>query len=140
MYKRQLYGLGFLVAERINRESGLDGLNDLCRAAHDAGLDAVPVARLLEAADLSNPKTRANAPRELLGADEFEYWVELLPGFHADLLVQLFGNDYSSLSVSEFLSQVDPSIVLHDGTKIRIADHEAVRNQLEARWHMPVMR
>ncbi len=134
-----LYGLGFLVAERIHRSSGLDGLNALCREAHDAGLDAVPVARLLEAADLSNPNTRANAPRELLGAAEFNSWVELLPGFHADLLVQLFGDNYSSLSVAEFLKQVDPSIVLHDGTKVRVADHELLRNQLKARWDAPTM-
>lgn len=132
-----LYGLGFLVAERIHRQSGLDGLNALCRQAHAAGLDAVPVERLLEAADLSDRDERAKAPRELLGAAEFDSWVELLPGFHADLLLQLFGTEYQGSSVDEFLGAVDPTIVLHDGTRVRVAEHEGVRAQLAARWHVP---
>ncbi len=50
--KKACYGLAFLVIERIVERSGFEGLHDLCARAGAEGLDSVPVARLLTAADL----------------------------------------------------------------------------------------
>src|SRR5689334_5743432 len=49
--KKACYGLAFLVVQRIVERNGFEGLHDLCVRAADAGLDTVPVAELLDAAD-----------------------------------------------------------------------------------------
>jgi len=44
------YGLGFALVSRIVARRGVSGLHELCRAAADAGLEAVPPGEILDAA------------------------------------------------------------------------------------------
>jgi hypothetical protein len=130
-----LYGLGFLVAERIRERGGFEAIYELCAEATAEGRATVPVERIIEAAGLNGSRERlATLSHELLGADEFEHWVELLPDFHGDLLAQLFQDAHRDLSAEQFIERLDPVFVLHDGTRIVVADHPHIRQTLERAW------
>ena len=129
-----LYGLGFVVVERIVERHGLEGLHAMCIEASEAGFDTIPTERLLEAAELETPTQRLLAPWELLGAEEFPVWVDLLPTFHADLLVQLFGDRFRDVELERFLELVDPKLEVSGGQHIRVADHPRVRSELARMW------
>lgn len=135
-----LYGLGFVLATRIAERGGLATLYSLCREAERQGKSVVPAPWLLAAAGLDGTEDQARAPYELIGPAELVEWVELLPGFHANLLVQLFHGAHKRTSVSHFLDRVNPRIVLADGTRVRFADLPGLRTDLEERWSTPKTR
>ncbi len=134
-----VYGVGFLIVERIARFHGLEHLHELCVRAAEAGHTVVPVDWILEAAELTDVATRHHAPSELIGRAEFAAWRELVPGFHADLLVQLFGSRYGDLSASQLLTSVAPRLRLSDGSRVRLGDEPWLAAELDARWsrHTP---
>ncbi|MEZ5979568.1 MAG: hypothetical protein R3F34_15325 [Planctomycetota bacterium] len=130
-----LYGLGFLVAQRIRDREGYEGLFELCTNALGEGLETVPVQRVLEAADMSGDQDDlAGMSFELLGSEEFEHWTQLLPDFHGELLAQLFFDRYGELSPEDFLDQVQPALILADGTRVELAKDEHVRRSLRTAW------
>lgn len=130
-----LYGLGFLVAERIQERGGFEAIYELCADAAAEGRATIPVERIIEAAGLKGSRERlATLSHELLGEDEFDHWVELLPAFHGDLLAQLFQDSHRDLSAEQFIERLDPVFVLHDGTRIVVADHTHIRESLERAW------
>lgn len=130
-----LYGLGFLVAQRIEERGGFAELFELCETANAEGLATVPVEDVLAAAGMSSDTEElARLSYELLGADEYEHWVELLPQFHGDLLAQLFHDRFEDATAAEFLARVQPKLVLADGTRIDLAADERVRAALTTAW------
>lgn len=130
-----LYGLGFLVAQRIEERGGFERLFELCLEAAEDGLVTVPVERVLEAAGMSKDQDElALLSFDLLGADEFAHWVDLLPQFHGDLLAQLFHAQYGDQSAAQFLARAQPALVLADGTRIDLAADATVRAAFESAW------
>ena len=132
-----LYGLGFLIADRIVRDQDFAGLHALCLEAKQQGLSTIPTERLLAEAGLQNRNTRVAAPWELLGEAEFDPWVELLPTFHADLIVQLFSAEYGQLDLDDFLKVVDPKLMMAGGAQVRMANHPRVYEELARLWPTP---
>lgn len=129
-----LYGLGFLVASRIEDNEGLQGLHSMCRRAQAEGLGTVPFEWLMDAAELESLDALTEAPRELLGRDEFDEWVGLLPAFHGELLVQLYRPAFANLTGKQFLARVDPQLHLADGSTIELAAIPAVREAVLRNW------
>lgn len=132
-----LYGLGFLIADRIVRDQDFSGLHNLCLDAKQRGLSTIPAHELLAQAGLTEPADRYAAPWELLGEAEFDPWVDLLPTFHADLIVQLFADEYGQLPLDRFLEVVDPKIHLAGGAKVRMAANPRVAEELARLWPTP---
>lgn len=131
-----LYGLGFLVAHRIAQRDGYERIFELCAEAAAEGASTVPVERVVAAAglDISSEDELAELSHELLGTEEFDHWVELLPEFHGDLLAQLFHGRHKGLSAAEFLERMEPTFVLHDGTRVAVAENERIVRSLERAW------
>lgn len=129
-----LYGLGFLIATRIEANAGLQGLHSMCRRAESQGLGTVPFEWLMDAAELESLEALTEAPQSLLGRDEFDEWVGLLPAFHGELLVQLYRPAFGDLTGKEFLASVDPHLHLADGTTIELAAIPAVRETVLSHW------
>ena len=102
-----------------------------------SSLTTIPTDELLAAAGLGGRQDRLQAPWELLGEAEFGPWVDLLPTFHADLIVQLFADRYGELPLADFLKVVDPKLELADGAKIRMAEHPRVAEELARLWPTP---
>lgn len=135
-----LYGLGFVVASRIEANGGLQGLHGMCRRAMDQELGTVPFDWLMNAAGIDNAEDLLLAPRDVLGQEEFAEWVRLLPTFHGELLVELYRELYGHLNASEFLDQADPVLHLADGTTIDLAQVPEVRQAVFAKWERKRVR
>jgi hypothetical protein len=135
-----LYGLGFVIATRIQERGGLEVLHGLSREAQQLGKPVIPAEWILAAADMVDPERHANAPYELIGRREFIEWLDLLPGFHADLLVQLFRPGHAHLDLETFLTTVRPRLVLGDGSELELAEVPRLRADLESRWNRPPRR
>jgi hypothetical protein len=93
--KKALYGLSFLVVERIHERIGLTGLYKLCVRAETFGHETVPVEWLLEAADLggATPEEWRAALRDAIGPAELDLLVQLYPALLSNLTAQFFGGD-----------------------------------------------
>ena len=128
------YGVGFLIVERIHQRHGLERLHDMCVRAADEGHAVIPYDWLVEAAGLTDEEQLPITPAELIGAEEFEAWRELVPGFHADLVVQLFRERFGHLDADGLLDRVDPRLVLADGDRIYLADQPRLADELALRW------
>jgi len=131
-----LYGLGFLVAQRIAERDGFERIFELCAEANADGEKTVPVERVIEAAGLdADVDALAELSHSLLGGEEFEHWVELLPEFHGDLLAQLYFDQHRGLSAEQFLERMEPTFLLHDGTRVVVAENEAIVRSLKRAWN-----
>lgn len=128
------YGLGFLIVERIQRRHGLAYLHEMCRTAAAEGHAVIPTGRILAAAGLDEPDALRAAPAELIGPEEFAAWRELVPGFHADLLVQLFADRFGHLDAADVLARIDPRLRLAGGESVYLADQPRLPTELDARW------
>jgi hypothetical protein len=79
--KKALYGLSFLLVERIILRHGLGGFYSLCLKAEAKGLEKVPGDWLLEAAGLQQPSLACwrQALQQAVGEEELEMLVDLYP-------------------------------------------------------------
>jgi hypothetical protein len=128
------YGIGFAVVERIRERHGLEYLHQLCLRAAREGHAVVPYQWLTEAAGLDSADALLGVPYELIGAAEFGAWRELVPGFHADLLSQLFRERYGSLGSDQLLERLAPRLRLAQGARVELAELTGLPAELGQRW------
>ena len=91
--KKALYGLSFLLVERIVQRVGIVGLYGLCLRASSMGLDEVPASWLLNAADLEGATIAdwRDALRRAFGPEELEVLVQLYPSLLTGSATRFFG-------------------------------------------------
>ncbi len=129
-----LYGLGFVIATRIAERGGIATLHSLCKEATLHGLDVIPSEWLMAAAGLDADADHARAPYELIGPAELLEWMELLPGFHANLVVQLFHPSHQRLTAADFLEEIEPRVLLASGESVRLSDVPGFSAEFSRRW------
>lgn len=129
-----LYGVGFLIVERLRERIGYNGLHELCLRAAREGREAIDPAEQLRVAGLDRRDGLLEAAYQTLGRPEFDAWVELLPHFHAELLTELFAPTYGHLSAEQFAAQVDPTLQLGDGAAVHPLRHPRVWAEFLLRW------
>jgi hypothetical protein len=91
--KKALYGLSYLLVDRLVERIGFAGLHGLCLRATREGLDEVPAEWLLEAAGIApfGPGAWREALREAIGRPELQTLVELYPDVLLDSAGRVFG-------------------------------------------------
>lgn len=90
--KKAFYGLSYLVVERIIERRGITGLHGMCLQAQQAGLERIPDAWLLRAAELedASPLDWRHAIHEALGPDEVRLLVHAYPELLRGTLERFF--------------------------------------------------
>lgn len=131
--RRALYGLGYLIAERIATREGLAGLHARCREAERADLPTVSAASLLVAADLGEtPESFRGAILEALGPRELREILRLHPAVLLqpilDLLDRGDGEDHWD-DLAGLRGRV--TIPGGRGAVVQIVDMTALRQRLE---------
>jgi hypothetical protein len=132
-----LYGVGFLIVQRLRDRIGYEGLHELCLRAASEGREAIDPAEQLRLAGLDQRNGLLEAAYGALGRPEFDAWVELLPHFHAELLTELFAPTYGHLSAEQFSAQVNPALELGDGSSVHPLRHPRVWAEFLLRWPGP---
>ncbi len=91
--KKALYGLSFLLVERIVERIGLEGLHELCLRATEQGHHEVPREWLLEAAELQADERLAwhEVIHAAMGTRELRAILMLYPSAVLDTAERLFG-------------------------------------------------
>ena len=91
--KKALYGLSYLLVDRIVKRIGFRGLHDLCLRAAEEGHEELPAPWLLEAAGIDAQARGAwhEALREAFGLEELRTLVELYPELLHDSASRVFG-------------------------------------------------
>lgn len=91
--KKALYGLAYLVVDRIAERHGIAHLHELCLRAERERLPEVPMAWLLEAAELpaDDPSGWARHLRERFGDEELAQLLRMYPTLLLDTLDKSFG-------------------------------------------------
>ncbi len=91
--KKALYGLSFLVMERIVERVGLHGLYELCCEAQATGLESIPVSWLLNAAGLKGATIEdwRMALQEAIGPAELDLLVKLYPSLLSNSTERFLG-------------------------------------------------
>lgn len=92
--KKALYGLSYLVVDRIITRRGFLGLHRLCLKAKAAGHDEVPSSWLLEAADMADATLFdwRVALQEAIGPAELQTLVDLYPNLLTDSAARFLGS------------------------------------------------
>lgn len=129
-----LYGVGFLIVQRLRERVGYAGLHDLCLRASANGQASIPPEEQLLAAGLTGPNAILECVYETLGQKEFDAWVELLPHFHAELFVELFASTYGHLDAAAFAEQVNPRLELGDHNTVFPLRHPRVWAEFQRLW------
>lgn len=131
--RRALYGLGFLVAERIAEREGLAGLYARCEDAQRAGRDAIPTSDLLAAADLgSSAESFRGAILESLGPNELREILRLHPAVLIEPVLDFLdcgedGDPWADLAALRARVAVPGSRT----AVVQIVDMTALRGRLE---------
>jgi len=91
--KKALYGLSYLLVDRIVERIGFRGLHDLCLRATEEGHEELPAPWLLEAAGIDAEAQGAwhQALRDAIGPRELRTLVELYPELLHDSASRVFG-------------------------------------------------
>ncbi|MFT7486400.1 MAG: hypothetical protein ACI9F9_002255, partial [Candidatus Paceibacteria bacterium] len=91
--KKALYGLSYLLVDRIVARRGFEGLHGLCLRADREGLDEVPSSWLLEAADMTGASTIdwRLALQDAIGTRELQTLVEIYPDLLEDSAARFLG-------------------------------------------------
>ena len=91
--KKALYGLSYLVVDRIVDSIGFSGLHELCLRAERLGLKQMPTEWLLEAAHMTGPDLDPwrVALQQAIGPDELRTLVDLYPELLVDSAGRVFG-------------------------------------------------
>ena len=92
--KKALYGLSYLLVDRIVDRIGFIGLHRLCLRASREGLEELPSAWLLDAAGIGSEGLAAwrEALQEAIGPHELRTLLELYPELLADSASRVFGH------------------------------------------------
>lgn len=91
--KKALYGLSYLLVDRIVDRIGFEGLHELCLRTERMGLEEMPADWLLEAADMqaASLATWRRALQEAIGQKELQFLVDLYPELLVDSAGRIFG-------------------------------------------------
>jgi hypothetical protein len=92
--KKALYGLSYLLVDRIVARVGFEGLHDLCLEAARQGLAEIPAPWLMEAGGMESSgagKTWRTALRAAFGPEELQTLVNLYPELLEDSAGRVFG-------------------------------------------------
>jgi hypothetical protein len=106
--KKALYGIAFLLVDRITERVGLEGLHDLCRRARELGLDEVPAEWFLAAAGLEDADERAwrAAFHEGLGARDLREMLAMYPALLTDTLDHVGGREFPAQGTARVLARI----------------------------------
>ncbi len=110
--KKALYGLGYLLVDRIVERRGFNGLHQLCLRAERQGLPKVPAAWLLEAADMRDA-THLDwrlALQEAIGEEELKTLVEIYPSLLSDSTTRFLGRPTMAAVSKSGLGQLLASV------------------------------
>jgi len=91
--KKALYGLSYLLVDRVVERVGFRGLHELCLRTERLGLPEVPAEWLLEAAEMESGDVASwrRALQEAIGRQELEALVQLYPELISDSAGRVFG-------------------------------------------------
>ncbi len=133
-----LYGYGLLVADRIVRHLGLDGLHALCLRAAEAGHEVVPTPWLLAAAGLDEePASWRRALVQGLATPELQAQCEFLAAELSGFLLRTFRYRFAGLTAEAFLDRSLPTVGWRGGeTRVAVAMVDGVRSGLERHWDL----
>lgn len=131
-----LYGYGLVVVERILARHGVERLHALCLRATADGLEQVPAAWLLEAAELdADPATWQAALLEGLDEQGLRAQVRYVAAPLADWLVARFRERFPELDAAEFLARCLPSVGWSGSPeRVALTTVPEFPASLEARW------
>ncbi|MFT7668142.1 MAG: hypothetical protein ACI8X5_000829, partial [Planctomycetota bacterium] len=92
--KKALYGLSYLVVDRVVEHIGFDGLHELCLRTERLGLEEVPSEWLLEAAQMTGAGYRPwrEALQQAIGSNELQSLVSSYPELLQSSAARVFGS------------------------------------------------
>jgi hypothetical protein len=131
-----LYGMGYLVAGRIVRADGFDGLHALCLRAGREGHELVPPAWILEASGLDGSRDGLRrAVLEEFGAPETAVLVDLAAAELAQAVVDVGRALWPDATAEEFLRIANPRFTLQSGSSsVDLRAQATFRDEVAARW------
>lgn len=132
----QLYGCGWLVAERAVARVGVDGLHALCLRATREGRGVVPLEWLLEAGGLKRDSASWHAAvLEQVGETELRAQCQALAPQLATWIATSLRSRFPTDSAAVFLDRALPTVGWEGGRRrVSLATVPDLARELVARW------
>lgn len=125
------YGVGYVMVFRIIENVGLHGLHELCLRAKQFGHDCIPVEWTFRAAGYE-PGANLQAPLlAACGQAELRELARILAEIIADVILAALNPDEDPIAQIE---ERKAHIELRPGVALPLADIQAVRDALRAKW------